>query len=639
MQPMPIFDFNAGIETCAQTLTIVQKLNFSSLRPPFCSCKLSSSEIFPASLLFASEDDSFRLRLEESRCILSSESLNEEQSAFLLESNQIFPGELTLPLESALHLGYTKAWQIQVFPTALLKLLCTTNPEETCRKALGKDLLWIPAEMSDLEQAQYLLKLTHGVAIVPPIIVLEQGSLLIQGESPQECLQNLTETLDKLPELPAVKTESLSEELQAILYEKLPIIRGAVNHAFGFSALHFLPFSSDGVICLDAAKNPGFFPALSRVCGQILQARVLEDLLEQSPEVLSESLKTTLAPSESEIIAPNILILPGLGLISYAQHLSEAKLLAECLQNALLAMAHCPALSNNACRFALPSDASDPTEEPNALQEAQSDHFEGKVAFVTGAASGIGRSTAWRLADGGAHVAIVDLNLAQAITVADEINQEYGPDTALALACDVSNEVAVQSAYRQTVLTFGGVDIVVNNAGFGLALSIEQTSLADWDKVHNVMTRGYFLVAREAFRIMRQQATGGSLVFVCSKNSVRAGKEVAAYSSAKAAELHMARCLAEEGGDLGIRVNSVLPDAVVRGSSLFDGSYRTGRAAAYGIAADKLEDYYVQRCVLKVPVYPEHVAEAIAWLAGDRSSRTTGGAITVDGGVSTAYMR
>ena len=264
---------------------------------------------------------------------------------------------------------------------------------------------------------------------------------------------------------------------------------------------------------------------------------------------------------------------------------------------------------------------------------------EQKVALITGAASGIGRATALRLAKEGAHVVILDLNLDGAQKVADQIVRDYGPKKAIALKCDVGEENAVIEAFRKTILFYGGVDIVVNNAGIALTHPIEETELKDWNLINKILITGYFLISREAFRIWRQQNLGGNLVYVGSKNSVRAGKNVIAYSAAKAAELHMARCLAEEGGDANIRVNTVLPDAVLRGSSIFTEELRKGRAASYGIDPSQLEEYYIQRCILKIPVYPEHVAEAIAFLASSRSSRTTGGVITVDGGVNTAYVR
>jgi NAD(P)-dependent dehydrogenase (short-subunit alcohol dehydrogenase family) len=204
----------------------------------------------------------------------------------------------------------------------------------------------------------------------------------------------------------------------------------------------------------------------------------------------------------------------------------------------------------------------------------------------------------------------------------------------------VTDEGEVALAYRRAVLEYGGVDVVVSNAGLASSAPIEETSVEMWDKNHAVLAKGYFLVAREAFRIIKEQGVGGSLVFVASKNSMAAGKNASAYSSAKAAELHLARCLAEEGGPESIRVNTVNPDAVLQGSRIWDSSWRTERAQAYGIEPEELEEFYQQRNTLKVNVTPENVAEAVLFFASEaRSSRTTGNVLSVDGGVKDAYPR
>ncbi|MBI1801596.1 MAG: SDR family oxidoreductase, partial [Chloroflexi bacterium] len=205
--------------------------------------------------------------------------------------------------------------------------------------------------------------------------------------------------------------------------------------------------------------------------------------------------------------------------------------------------------------------------------------------------------------------------------------------------CDVTDEQSVAAAFEQVCLTYGGIDVVVSNAGIATSAAIEDTTLADWNRTMDILAKGYFLISREAFRVWKQQKMGGSLVFVASKNSLAAGKNAAAYSAAKAAELHLARCLAEEGGAEGIRVNTVLPDAVLQGSGIWDSGWRQARAAGYGIKPEELDEFYRQRTTLKVNVYPEHIAEAISFLAGPRASRTTGAALTVDGGVAAAYVR
>jgi NAD(P)-dependent dehydrogenase (short-subunit alcohol dehydrogenase family) len=204
----------------------------------------------------------------------------------------------------------------------------------------------------------------------------------------------------------------------------------------------------------------------------------------------------------------------------------------------------------------------------------------------------------------------------------------------------VTDEGAVREAFAAAVETFGGVDIVVSNAGVASSAPIEATTLHEWERIHTVLGTGYFLVARDAFSVLRGQRRGGSIVVVASKNALVAGKNAAAYSSAKAAELHLARCLAEEGGPDGIRVNTVNPDAVLQGSRIWDSSWREERAAAYGIEPDELEEHYRKRTALGVNVLPEDVAEAVLHFASEaRSGKSTGNVLNIDGGVSAAYPR
>ncbi|NLE50979.1 MAG: SDR family oxidoreductase, partial [Chloroflexi bacterium] len=263
----------------------------------------------------------------------------------------------------------------------------------------------------------------------------------------------------------------------------------------------------------------------------------------------------------------------------------------------------------------------------------------GKVALITGAASGIGRATAYRLAQDGAHVVVTDINAEAGREVAHDLSDRFGKGRGLFVELDVTREEQVIAAFEQAVLAYGGVDILVNNAGIAGGKPITETTLVDWRRNQDVLATGYFLVAREAFRVMQAQGRGGSMIFVTSKNAVAAGKGASAYSAAKAAELHLARCLAEEGGPYGIRVNSVLPDAVIRGSSIWDSQWKADRARNYGISEDELEDFYAQRNTLKVTILPEDVAEAICFLAGPRAAKTTGAFLTVDGGNVIAYAR
>src|SRR5690606_2465661 len=245
--------------------------------------------------------------------------------------------------------------------------------------------------------------------------------------------------------------------------------------------------------------------------------------------------------------------------------------------------------------------------------------FSRQIAFITGGAGGIGSATAQRLVEEGAHVVLADLNLEGAQKVADELNAKYGDARALAVKMDVTKEEEVQAAYAEAVLQYGGVDIIVNNAGLATSSPFDETSLKEWNLNINVLGTGYFLVAREAFKIMKQQSIGGSMVFVGSKNSVYAGKNASAYSAAKALEAHLARCIAAEGGEFGIRVNTVLPDAILQGSAIWNSNWRNERAAAYGIEPDQLEEYYRKRTTLLVNICPKDIAEGIAFFASSKA--------------------
>ena len=259
-----------------------------------------------------------------------------------------------------------------------------------------------------------------------------------------------------------------------------------------------------------------------------------------------------------------------------------------------------------------------------------------RVAFVTGGGSGIGRAIAHRLASEGACVVIADIDAANAEAVAREIG---GPDAAVSVACDVTDEGQVRGAIREAVLAFGGVDLVVNNAGLSISKSIFETSPADWDLQHDVMARGSFLVAREAARIMRDQAMGGDLIYIVSKNALFAGPNNVAYGASKADQAHQVRLLAVELGQYGIRVNGVNPDGVVRGSGIFAKGWGADRARTYGVPEDKLGEFYAQRTILKREVLPEHVAAAVFALVGGDLSQTTGLHIPVDAGIAAAFLR
>jgi NAD(P)-dependent dehydrogenase (short-subunit alcohol dehydrogenase family) len=262
-----------------------------------------------------------------------------------------------------------------------------------------------------------------------------------------------------------------------------------------------------------------------------------------------------------------------------------------------------------------------------------------RIALVTGGAGGLGKAIARRLAAEGAHVVVTELDEGGARKVAEEIAATAGSGRALGLGMDVTSEASVRAAFEETVLAYGGLDVLVSNAGIAHSAPVAELALADWERSFAVNSTGHFLVAREAMRILMAQGLGGALVFVATKNVMSPGKDFAAYSAAKAAEAQLAKVLALEGAPHGIRSNIVNPDAVFQDSGLWSSEVRRERAAAQGIAVEHLEEFYRRRNLLGARILPDDVAEAVLFLASDRSAKTTGCSLAVDGGVKDAFPR
>ncbi|MER7713697.1 bifunctional aldolase/short-chain dehydrogenase [Streptomyces werraensis] len=335
---------------------------------------------------------------------------------------------------------------------------------------------------------------------------------------------------------------------------------------------------------------------------------------------------------------PAIVLVPGVGMFSFGKDKQTARVAGEFYLNAINVMRGAEAVSTYA-----PIEESEKFRiEYWALEEAKLRRMPPpkplatRVALVTGAGSGIGKAIARRLSAEGACVVVADLNGENAARVAEELG---GPDKAVAVTVDVTDEEQIAAAFRQAVLAFGGVDLVVNNAGISLSKPLLETSARDWDLQHSVMARGSFLVSREAARVMTAQRLGGDIVYIASKNAVFAGPHNIAYSAAKADQAHQVRLLAAELGEHGIRVNGVNPDGVVRGSGIFAGGWGARRAAVYGVPEEKLGEFYAQRTLLKREVLPEHVANAVFALTGGDLTHTTGLHVPVDAGVPAAFLR
>ncbi|BDY29086.1 bifunctional aldolase/short-chain dehydrogenase [Mycolicibacterium mageritense] len=335
---------------------------------------------------------------------------------------------------------------------------------------------------------------------------------------------------------------------------------------------------------------------------------------------------------------PAIVLIPGVGMFSYGKDKQTARVAGEFYLNAINVMRGAEAISTYA-----PIDESEKFRiEYWALEEAKLARMPKpkplatRIALVTGAASGIGKAIATRLAAEGACVVIADLDAEKAAAAAAEIGHA---DVAIGIAADVTDEDAVQHAVDATVLAFGGIDLVVNNAGLSLSKSLLDTTAADWDLQHNVMARGSFLVSKAAAKALIDQKMGGDILYISSKNSVFAGPNNIAYSATKADQAHQVRLLAAELGEHGVKVNGINPDGVVRGSGIFAGGWGAKRAAVYGVAEEDLGKYYAQRTLLKREVLPENIANAAFALCTSDFSHTTGLHVPVDAGVAAAFLR
>jgi rhamnulose-1-phosphate aldolase/alcohol dehydrogenase len=340
-------------------------------------------------------------------------------------------------------------------------------------------------------------------------------------------------------------------------------------------------------------------------------------------------------------VNPVVILYPGVGMFTFAKDKQTARVAAEFYINAINVMKGAEAISEYT---SLPRQEAFNIEywlleEAKLQRMPKPKALSGKIALITGSAGGIGKAIAKKFADEGACVILNDNDASRLETAKAAFEQQYGKDVFTAVLLDVTNAETISNAYKTAALTFGGIDIIVNNAGLSISKPIEEHTEKDWDLLYDVLVKGQFFVTQGGVEVMRKQAMGGDVINIVSKNALVSGPNNAGYGSAKAAQLHMSRLNAAELGKDGVRVNVVNPDAVISASKLWEGAWAAGRAKAYGVKVEELPAYYAKRTLLNEIINPEDIANACFAFVGGLLSKSTGNVLNVDGGVSTAFVR
>lgn len=611
------------------------------------------------------------LSLSDITPLFEREEMSDEEMVGYLSHCMIDSKHPRASIETLLHAFLPFEHVDHTHPDAIISLCCAHNGRELADEIYGERYVWVPYVRPGFTLSKMI---AEGVRQNPmaELVLMEKHGLVTWGETSEACYNKTIAIIQEAEAYIEAKVnegqlyggkqyESIAaEDRGRILAEVLPVVRGAVsdnkkmivNVDAAEDVLAFVnsrdakTLSQVGAACPDHLVHTKMKPLYIEWNPEGQDVDALKAALLQGIAAYKEEYKAYFERNKHEgdvmfEAAPRVILIPGLGMVNTGKSYAMANVSGALYHRAIAVMRGATALGEF---VSLSENESYNVEywplELYKLSLAPAEaEFSRKVAFITGGAGGIGSAAARKLLQDGAHVVLADLNLEGAAKLAEECNQQYGEGRAFAVKMDVTKEEDVQAAFDQCALQYGGVDIIVNNAGLATSSPFDETSLAEWNLNMNVLATGYFLVAREAFKLMKAQGIGGSMVFVGSKNSVYAGKNAAAYSTAKAAEIHLARCIAAEGGQHGIRVNSVLPDAVLQGSAIWNSSWRNERAAAYGIEPDQLEEYYRKRTTLLVNVFPADIAEAIAYFSSSKAEKTTGCMITVDGGVPAAFTR